>query len=69
MSSITIDDNQLKALLKQALTELFEEKSELLRDAIAEAVKELGLLRAIKEGQGSSAVDRTQVFGALERES
>ena len=69
MSSITIDDNELKALLKQALTELLEEKSELLRDAIAEAVEEIGLAKAIKEGLASSAVDKTQVFEALEQES
>jgi hypothetical protein len=69
MSSITIDDNELKALLKQALTELFEEKSELLRDAIAEAVEEIGLAKAIKEGLASSTVDKTQVFEALEQES
>jgi len=69
MSSITIDDNDLKALLKQALIELFEEKNELFYEAFAEVVEELGLVRAIKEGQASPTVDKARVSKALERES
>lgn len=69
MSSITIDDNDLKALLKQALIELFEEKNELFYEALAEAVEELGLVKGIKEGQASPTVDKARVFKALERES
>jgi Asp-tRNA(Asn)/Glu-tRNA(Gln) amidotransferase C subunit len=69
MSSITIDDDQLKALLKQALLELFEEKNELFYEALAEVIEELGLVKAIKEGQASPTVDKARVFEALERES
>ena len=69
MSSITIDDNQLKALLKQALLELFEEKNELFYEALAEVIEELGLLKAIKEGQASPTVDKARIFEALERKS
>jgi len=49
MSSITIDDDQLKALLKQALLELFEEKNELFYEALAEVMEELGLVKAINQ--------------------
>jgi Asp-tRNA(Asn)/Glu-tRNA(Gln) amidotransferase C subunit len=69
MSSITIDDNQLKALLKQALLELFQEKNELFYEAFAEVIEELGLIKAIKEGQTSPTIDKARVFEALERES
>jgi hypothetical protein len=69
MCSITINDNELKALLKQALTELFEEKSELLHEAIAEVIEEIGLAEAIKEGQASPTVDKARVFEVLEQES
>jgi Asp-tRNA(Asn)/Glu-tRNA(Gln) amidotransferase C subunit len=66
---MAIDDNKLKALLKQALIELLEEKNEILFDALAEVVEEIGLIKAIKEGQASPTVDKTRVFEALERES
>ncbi len=49
MSAITIDDNELKALLKQALIELLEEKSDLFYEALAEVIEESGLVKAIKE--------------------
>ena len=67
MSAITIDDDQLKALLKQALLELFEEKSEILHDALAEVVEEIGLAKAIQEGKASPTVDKADVLEALER--
>lgn len=69
MSPMTIDDNKLKALLKQALLELLEEKNEILFDALTEVVEEMGLVKAIKEGQASPIVDRARVFKALERQS
>ena len=69
MSSITIDSNELKALLKQALIELLEEKNGVLVDALTEAIEEIGLVKAIKEGQASPIVDEARVFEALERES
>jgi len=67
MSSITIDSSQLKTLLKQALIELLQEKDETLYDALAELVEEVGLVRAIQEGQDSGPIDRAQVLKALER--
>jgi hypothetical protein len=69
MGSMTIDDGKLKALLKQALIELLEEKNELLYDAIAEVVEDIGLAKAIKEGEASPLVSRESVFEVLERES
>jgi hypothetical protein len=69
MGSMTIDDGKLKALLKQALIELLEEKNELLYDAIAEVVEDIGLAKAIKEGEASPLVSRESVFDVLERES
>jgi hypothetical protein len=69
MGSMTIDDGKLKALLKQVLIELLEEKNELLYDAIAEVVEDIGLAKAIKEGEASPLVSREKVFEALERES
>ena len=67
MSAITIDDDQLKALLKQALLELFEERSEILHDVLAEVVEEIGLAKAIQEGEASPTVDKAEVFEVLER--
>ncbi|MEN6337804.1 MAG: hypothetical protein ABFE01_26410 [Phycisphaerales bacterium] len=68
MTSITIDNNELKALLKQALVELLEEKNQVLYDAMAEVVEEIGLVNAIQEGQAGTIVDKEEMLKALERE-
>jgi len=69
MSSISIDDDKLKGLLKQALLEVFRENRELLYDVVVEAVEDGALARAIKAGEDSPLVDRSEVIEALERES
>lgn len=69
MRAMTIDDKKLKAIVKQALIELLEEKNEVVFDALTEAIEDIGLAKAIKEGQASPLVDEARVFEALERES
>jgi Asp-tRNA(Asn)/Glu-tRNA(Gln) amidotransferase C subunit len=66
---MTIDDDKLKAIVKQALIELLEEKNEILFDALTEVIEDIGLAKAIQEGQTSPLVDEARVFEALERES
>ncbi len=66
MGSITIDDGKLKVLLKQALIEALEERAELIRDLLSEAVEDIALAKAIKEGEGSQSISKDEVFQALE---
>jgi len=66
MSSITIDDGKLKVLLKQALIEALEERAELIRDLLSEAVEDIALAKAIKEGEESPSISKDEVFQALE---
>jgi hypothetical protein len=66
MSSIIIDDQTLRGLLKEALIEVLEEKPELLRDMLAEAIKQIGLTQAIREGEDTALVSRDAVLKALE---
>ena len=66
MGSITIDEGKLKVLLKQALIEALEERAELIRDLLSEAVEDIALAKAIKEGEGSQSIGKDEVFQALE---
>jgi len=66
MSSIVIDDQTLKSLLKEALIEVLQERPGLLRDMFAEAVEDIGLARAIREGEDTAVVSKDAVFKALE---
>ena len=58
---------KLKELVKAALIEVFEERRDLVRDAMAEAVEDLGMIRAIREGSRSRPVSRNHVFRILRK--
>ena len=66
MSSITIDDQTLRSLLKEVFIEVLQERPGLLRDVLAEAVEDVGLSLAIKEGQRTDLVGKDEVLKALE---
>ena len=61
------DEAKLKKLLKAAVVEVLEERRDLVRDALAEAVEDLGMLRAIKEGSRSAVISREEVFQILRK--
>jgi len=64
---LNIEDTKLKNLLKAAVVEILEERRDLVRDALADAVEDIGLVRAIEVGVKSKAVPRAQVFKVLRK--
>ncbi len=58
----TVEPDELKALIKDALVEIIREQPALLRDAL----EDFALSRAIEEGQSSGTASRDDVFAALE---
>lgn len=69
MGSISIDDDKLRRLVKQAVLEVFQESRELLYDVVVEAVEDGALARAIKAAEDSPLVEKADVIKALESES
>ena len=62
-----IEESRLKGLLKTAVTEVLEERQDLLRDAIHEGLEDLAIIRAIQIGEKSPLTSRKKVFRRLER--
>ncbi len=62
----TVDPQQLKSLIKEALIEIIEERHDLLRDIFEEALEDIALVRAIEEGNQSESVSRAEVFAVFE---
>jgi hypothetical protein len=58
----TVEDEKLKALLETAIIEALEERQGLLQDAIADALEDVGMIRAIAEGEQTPHVRRADVF-------
>ena len=67
MSTTVIDEAKLKEALKAALIEILEERKDLVREVLEEALEDIALARAIEEGEQSELVTRDEVFNALER--
>jgi hypothetical protein len=66
MAEIPLEDARLKALFKAALTEVLEERKDLLRDVIEETLEDIALARAIEAGQHTEEVSRSEVFSIFE---
>jgi hypothetical protein len=66
MVAPSLSETQLKDMLKAALVEVLEERSDLLRDVLAEVMEDVALVRAIQDGEASEPVSRDEVFRALE---
>jgi hypothetical protein len=62
----SIDQNQLKNLIKAALVEVLEERQDLIHEAIVQALEDMALARAIEEGENSELIKREEVFNLLE---
>ena len=58
------DDMRLKALLKEALVEVLEQRRDWFSTLMVEALEDVALVQAIKEGETSEIVSRDEVFGA-----
>jgi hypothetical protein len=66
MATISVEEQHIKGLLKQAILELLEERQSLFQELIVEAVEDLALLNAIREGEITEAVSRGVIMHILE---
>jgi len=66
MSQTTIDENRLKELFKSTLIEVLEERRDVFYDVVAEALEDIGLINAIKEGEKTKSASRDEVFKIIE---
>ena len=61
-----IDESRIKQLFKEALIEMLEEKKSVFHDLIVEAMEDLALASAIREGENTEKVDRQEIFNILD---
>ena len=58
MSQTTLESDQIKALMKQAILELFQENRETVTDALSEILEDIALGRAMAEAEDSELVSK-----------
>ncbi len=66
MTQANLDEERMKKLFKEALVELCDERQDLLRELVADALEDVALAHAIREGAGDKSVNRKEVFDVLE---
>lgn len=67
-NSTNLDENKIKTLFKEALVEVIEENQELVSSILIDALEDMGLSRAIEEGEKSKTVSRDEIFKVLSGE-
>ena len=60
-----IDDSKLKELMKQAIIEAIEEKKDMVQNLLVEALEDVAMIHAIKDGEDSGLVERDEIFRIL----
>jgi hypothetical protein len=62
-----LEERRIKKLIKDAVIELFDERHDLLRDALRESLEDMAMLKAIREGEKSPLTPRNKIFRRLAR--
>ncbi len=60
------EGTQIKALFKEALVELIQERKDLFVDLLSEALEDVGLMRAISAGRAFDYVSRADIMAILD---
>ena len=61
MTTVSLDEKQFKVLLKQTLIELFEEGRDIFSEIVAEALEDIGLANAIREGRKNDFMSKEEI--------
>ena len=67
--SISVEREELKGIIKESVSELFEQNREVFAGIIKEVIEDKLFMDAIKAGESSELVSRDTIFAALENES
>ena len=69
MKTAMVEESILRRTVKAAVEEVLEERKDLMSDLLEEALLDIGLARAIQEGESSHAVSRQSVFNIMKARS
>lgn len=64
--TVTLDTDDIKRLLKDALSELLLEHREEFQDLMVEALEDLAMIKAIHEGEDTPIVDQKAIYRLLD---
>ena len=66
MEHVALDENRLKNVLKTALIEVLEERRSLFSELFTEALEDIALINAIKEGEATKVASKEEIYKIIE---
>ena len=63
---IVMKDNKLREIIEEALIDILTQKPELFRQVFVDAIEDMGLAAAIKEGRKNEFVPEKEICSKLE---
>ncbi|HEY9866535.1 hypothetical protein [Planktothrix paucivesiculata] len=66
---LSIDDETTKEMLTEIMVEIIKTRKDLFYDLILEALEEISLANAIKEGRQDDFVSEEKIFALLDSEN
>lgn len=66
---LSIDNETTKEMLTEIMVEIIKTRKDLFYDVILEALEEISLANAIKEGRQDNFVSEEQIFALLDSEN
>ncbi len=66
--SISVEREELKGIIKESVSELFEQNRELFAGIIEEVIEDNLFMDSMKAGESSDLVSRDAIFAALKSE-
>jgi len=67
--AVSLDEDRVKELLKEAMTELLEEHKDYFYDLFVQVIEDAALANAIRDGENSEPVDAAEIFDVLDEQS
>lgn len=65
MAHVTLSEDALRQMLREAVAGALEDRRDLLHDVLAEVLEDVALSAAVRQGRATDRVDRADVFAAL----
>lgn len=64
---MTTEEIKMKAIFREAVAEVLEEKKEMLYNIFLEAMEDAAMVNAIKEGEKSGIANRKEIYSILDK--
>jgi len=65
MATVSLNEKEFKIMLKQALVELFEERRDIFSAIVVDALEDIGLANAIREGRNNDFISKEEIQSIL----